>query len=180
MSWVENRDDYELVTAHFSNDQKTDVKCFFREKATGEINPYYVQANDNKQYNTLLEMIDIDQIHKNTWAMVDESQNQIRDLVFRIGKEKGWLFDIAQDAEDEAKIASTFFKILFRENETSKDNERLFFLKMELFELEWVKTCKDRELKKALRKSKTYIDTMQAAINIWNATRSPSSEDETD
>lgn len=171
--------DETLITAHFTNDHRTHVKAFLKNEH-GDIYPYTVEAvEDSKDYMTLLEKISIDEIYNNTYKMVEESQQQMKDLVFNIGKEKGWLLDITRDAEDEAKIASAFFKILFRED-VEKQKERLFYLKMELFDLPFITKCKDKDLKKVLRKAETYPDVMQAALNIWNTTQAASSDDNSD
>lgn len=170
-----------LVTAHFTNDHRTHVKAFLRN-VNGDVFPYTVEAEESsKDYIKLLEKISIDEIYNNTYKMVEESQQKMRDVVFEIGKEKGWLLDITRDAEDESKIAGAFFKIMFREDDDiQQKKERLFYVKMELFEQPFINKCKDRELKKVLRKAQTYPEVMQAALDIWNTTQAASSDDNSD
>jgi hypothetical protein len=57
-------------------------------------------------------------------------------------------------------------KILFKEYDPKKDKEKLFMFKLQLFELDFVKQCKDNDLKRNLRKAENFIDAISVTIDI--------------
>ena len=131
----------------------------------------------------------IDQIHEDTFKNIRNDQNAIKRIAIEVAKKNGWILsdvaledDMAYQKQDEApdenvrvvvetqeiKVAATLPEVL---NEfvftDSPSTEYLFELKLKLFEMDFIKNNKNRELKKNLRISKTVPEALRAAIELW-------------
>ena len=70
--------------------------------------------------------------------------------------------------------------IVFDEFDEEIHKEKLFFLKINIFEKDFVKECVDKDLKKKLRRAATPLEAIRTAIEIFDASQKTSSPDSAD
>ena len=70
--------------------------------------------------------------------------------------------------------------IVFDEFNEELHKEKLFFLKINIFEKDFVKECVDKDLKKKLRRAATPLEAIRVAIEIYDTTQGSSSPDSAD
>ena len=159
------------VSAYFRDDARKSVVSFWEDLDNpGPLIEIDMTTEEgNVEYKNLLEHVTVDEIHENTWRYIQESEQAFKDQVIAIANERGWLVNM-DDGGD-----SDFYKIiidmLFGEFNEEENKERLFFFKIQLFEQEFVKSCKDKEMKKAVRRASTPLQALKAAIDIFDASQ---------
>ena len=85
--------------------------------------------------------------------------------IIKIAKERGLIYDIDSINSDVYKSLVEFTFSPFKE----EDKEKLFMLKLQLFELEPIKNSSDRAAKAAMRKAPDIITAFKHAIDIFLA-----------
>jgi|TARA_Y100000289_G_scaffold14978_1_gene14153 hypothetical protein len=186
---------FSIDRAFFTNNQR-DTICVklmadtADETGMFQVIDYHLDVDDNDtDYQELMKSYTIDQIHEDTFKNIRNDQNAIKRIAIEVAKKNGWILsdvaledDMAYQKQDEApdenvrvvvetqeiKVAATLPEVL---NEfvftDSPSTEYLFELKLKLFEMDFIKNNKNRELKKNLRISKTVPEALRAAIELW-------------
>ena len=153
---------YTFVDARFSNDQRTMVKSFWTDG--NETQEQTIEAKDgDANWIDLLTHISIDQLHENTYAYIKATQRAFEQKAIQIAKDKG----ILKDYQDKSVVNDVMMEMLFNKDETGETKNTLFVFKLKLFELDFVKNCKTRELKSSLRKAENIRQALKAAIDIF-------------
>lgn len=168
---------YELVSAEYTNSEYNVVRAIWSDPENTEaedgselFTETIVQVKeDDPQWEEILELTTIDHIMQNTYV-----NNQIRitafeDMVVPIAKERGLVYDLDQGID--SNIYKAIVKALFSEFDPIAQKEQLFMLKMELFNVDFIKDVKDRALKKELRQAPDLMSTVEAACKIYRATK---------
>ena len=151
-----------FVTAHFSNNERTLVEVVWEKDGKNVLQ--YVEADDNSAaWKTLLSHIDVDGLHEKTYKNIRETQKAFEQTAIRIAKDQG----ILRDFQDKTVINDIVMEMLFNKDDTSESKNTLFVFKLKLFELDFVKNCKTRELKSKLRKALDIRQALKAAIDIF-------------
>ena len=156
----------EISTAHFTNNERTDIEVMLFSEDSTEDNviliPFNVEAKaGDADYDWLISKIDIDQIHENTFNKIRRENEQFRDNCIAAGKEMGLILEDLGGSLYEALIDTMFSPI------NQEDlREKLFLIKLKLFEQDIIKSSKDRVLKSKLRKSQDFISAIKYAAMI--------------
>lgn len=158
----------EIHTAHFVNNERTEIEVLFlSEKSTEDhvvLIPYSIEAKEgDADYEWLISKIDIDQIHENTFNKFRRENEEFRDTIIATGKEMGLIFD---DNGVNSNLYEALVDTLFEPFVEKDMKEKLFVMKLKLFEVEAIKSSKDRELKAKLRKSKDFLSAIKYATMI--------------
>ena len=161
-------DGHDFLTAHFTNNERTIVESLWVDPKTNEIREYTLEAVEgNEDWETLLKHVDIDTLHENTYKHICQQKQQFEDQVIRIAKERGMIYDIDSINTDLYKV---IIQYLFKPFNSEEDKEKLFMIKLQLFEVEEIKNNKNKDLKAKLRKSTTPLDAIKTAIEIVEET----------
>ena len=168
---------YELVSAEYTNSEYNVVRAIWSDPENTEaedgselFTETIVQVKeDDPQWEEILELTTIDHIMQNTYV-----NNQIRitafeDMVVPIAKERGLVYDLDQGID--SNIYKAIVRALFDDFDPIAQKEQLFMLKMELFNIDFIKDVKDRALKKELRQAPDLMSTVEAACKIYRATK---------
>ena len=168
---------YELVSAEYTNSEYNVVRAIWSDPENMEADDgselfteTIIQVKeDDPQWEELLELTTIDHIMQNTYV-----NNQIRitafeDMVVPIAKERGLVYDLDQGID--SNIYKAIVRALFDDFDPVAQKEQLFMLKMELFNVDFIKDVKDRALKKELRQAPDLMATVEAACKIYRATK---------
>jgi hypothetical protein len=164
---------YELKTARYSNSTYDAVKAFWfdpnnREAEDGSelLLETAIRVDDsNSQWTELLELITLEDIMENTYLNNQHQTREFELTVMKIAKQEGMVYDIDQGID--SNIYKAIVKALFSEFDPKAQKEQLFMLKMELFNVDFIKKVKDRALKKELRQAPDLMSTIEAACKIY-------------
>ena len=161
--------DYEFLSAHFSNNERTVVQSWWKNGNEKVVEYIEAKAGD-KNWENLLTHIDIDKLHEETYQQIRRQDQAFIKDVKRIC-EKDKLGVVAYDPADHLSSVDTvnlMVEFLFGDkiNDAKIEKENLFMFKVKLLELEGIKNSRKRSLKAKLRRSKTIMDAMKAAIEI--------------
>ena len=158
----------EISTAHFTNNERTDIEVILISEESTEddvvLIPYNIEAKDgDADYKWLISKIDIDQIHENTFNKFRRENEEFRETIIATGKEMGLIFD---SNGVNSNLYEALVDTLFEPFVEKDMKEKLFVMKLKLFEVEVIKSSKDRELKAKLRKSKDFLSAIKYATMI--------------
>lgn len=152
-----------LVNAHFFNNERNQVRVYYINEDDQEVE-YVIPADpDHSLFQQLLETFTMDDIHENTWAYIKDQQTAFEQSIMTIAKREGQIYDVGTP---NPKLYKEVARIVSQPFDPEKDKELLFVMKLEIFDLEEVKSCKERTLKSELRKAETPIDVLIATCNI--------------
>lgn len=158
----------EIDTAHFTNNERTDIEVLLVSEESTDDNlvmiPYNIEAKEgDADYEWLISKIDIDQIHENTFNKMRSENEAFRETIITTGKEMGLIFD---NNGVNSNLYEALVDTLFEPFVEKDMKEKLFVMKLKLFEVEAIKSSKDRELKAKLRKSKDFLSAIKYATMI--------------
>lgn len=158
----------EISTAHFTNNERTEVEVLlFSEESTEDhvvLIPFNIEAKaGDPDYEWLISKIDIDSIHENTFNKFRRENEEFRETIIATGKEMGLIFD---NNGVNSNLYEALVDTLFEPFVEEDMKEKLFVMKLKLFEVEAIKSSKDRELKAKLRKSKDFLSAIKYATMI--------------
>jgi len=161
---------YDFLSAHFTNNERTVVQAWWKN-GTDRVFEYIEAKDGDRNWENLLTHIDIDALHEATYQQIRaQDQAFVRD-VKRIA-EKDKLGAVAYNIKDSMKSVNTMnlmVQFLFGLFDDKQDKETLFMFKLKLLEVEAIKNSKKKALKAKLRRSKTMLDAIKAAIKIIDA-----------
>ena len=149
-----------LITAYFIDNERKNIEVLTSTPNKKEVNAMIIPFNeDNEDYKNLIEYIDLDKLHEITYQKIKNDRAEFEAQIVDIAKKEGLIFD-------QNKIDKKFYPYLVKSIFEDKGNaDHLFALKLALFEIDDVRDSDNMEQKTAIRKSKTKIEAIQAAIN---------------
>ena len=157
---------YKLVTARFTDDLREVIEALWEDE-NGEIVSVYCQASDNDaEFKMLMEEITLDQLHDNTWAWIKEQEKVLEDAVVHIANKRGLIVSL-EGNELNAESYKAIVSALFVPFDPEKDKEKLFLLKLELFEMPFIKAHKgpgSQIAKKKIRQAESPTAAISAAM----------------
>jgi len=155
---------HEFLTAHFSDNEKTNVEAYWVTPDGKETRVEHIEAKEgDPSWENLLTHISIDALHEETYKNIKESQKDFETMAIQIAKDRG----IIQELQDKNVINDVLMEYFFNKDETSEAKNTLFVFKLKLFELDFVKNCTTRKLKSDLRKAQNIRQALKAAIEIF-------------
>ena len=158
----------EFLTAHFSDNERTIVEAYWVTPDGKETRVEYIEAKDSDpNYQELLKHVSIDMLHELTYKNIRASDNAFKDDIISIAKGRGMVYDIDSINTDIYKAITT---AIFKPFDPEEDKEKLFMFKLQLFELDKIKTSTDKIKKAELRKSKDIMEALKVAIDIVEST----------
>ena len=156
--------DYEFLSAHFSNNERTIVESWWKNrKGTDTVFEYIEAKEGDKNWENLLTHIDIDTLHEATYQQIKAQNQAFVSDIKRLVKKNGTT--VVHDIHDLNDINGMKLIVDFLFN-SETEKEKLFNFKLKLLEVEGIKNSKKRSLKTKLRRSKTIMDAIKAAIEI--------------
>lgn len=157
---------HEFLHAHFSNNDRTIVESYWITPDGKETRVEHIEAKEgDPNWENLLTHIDIDTLHEATFKHIKDQNKAFEKTVMKIAKDQGITTSIEEIPNLE--LLMWFCKLLFESTDEEQNKETLFNLKLKLFEMDFIKNCKQRKLKSDLRKSENIIQVMKTAITIF-------------
>ena len=166
---------YELVSAEYTNSEYNSIRAIWSDPNNTEaedgselFTESVIEVNDESpQYQELLELTTIDSMMQETYVNNQKRAIAFENMVIRNAKERGLVFDLDQGID--SNIYKAIVKALFSEFDPVAQKEQLFMLKMELFNVDFIKNVKARVFKKELRQAPDLISTVEAACKVFRA-----------
>jgi len=154
-----------FITAYFCDDDRKFIEILSTSEDKKETYPTVIPFDENEpQYKILLEFVTLDDLHENTVNIKREERKNFEKELVEIAKREGL---VLHDDLIDTKFFSVMTNALFNfDSETDKDY--LFALKISLFEIDKIKDAPNDDKKAKLRKSKSLIEALQAAFEIYN------------
>lgn len=173
-------DNTRFVNAYFTSDDRKTITTFWEDPVNPDAVIEVVIEADEKQaeYKKLMDHISLDEIHENTWRYIKDSEQAFKDTVIEIARERGWLVNM--DDGGTSDFHKVVVDMIFDPYDEEIHKEKLFFMKLQLFEKDFMKNSKDKEGKKKVRRAQTPLAAIKAAIDIFETSSDPSSADTSD
>jgi len=156
---------HEFFNAYFTNDERTVVEVQYIDPQDPD-NLYieHVKADKKqKMYQDLLEIVTEDQLHENTYKHMRVLSESFQSEVIEIAKEQGLVYDID---DLNSQLYEVLFRSIFADFDEEEHKEKLFLIKIALFENEEIMKSNEKALKTKLRKSNSLLEAVHYATEI--------------
>lgn len=154
-----------FITAYFCDDDRKFIEILSTSEDKKETFPTVIPFDENEpQYKILLEFVTLDDLHENTYQLKKTEREMYEKELVEIAKKEGM---VLESSMIDTKFFNLLSKALFN-FDPEKDSDKLFALKISLFEIDKIKDAPNDDKKAKLRKSKTLIEALQAAFEIYN------------
>ena len=179
-----------FIDAVFTSPGRDTIEVIWGNPDNEEMYQEYVQVDpDSKSYQDLLKeaKIDFDDIIEATAERNRQSRREFELSAIKIGQEEGWIPKVqveetedGQKVEKEIKIKTEHeikevvyqnLSSMIFSNEVPEDREIkefMFMTKLYLFDQDKIREHDDTKTKAALRKSKTPLEMLNAAVKLLN------------
>lgn len=149
-----------FVEARFTNSDRTWIEVITNEKGSS-LTSTHIEFDENSwQYKALMTVTDIDKIHEATYHHNEKQRKEFEAFALQVAKDEGL---VQTDQQNPTKILDLLF------NDKEADEDEMFALKIAVFEIDKIKDSTNLEAKKALRKSKTRLELIKGAIDLYSA-----------
>lgn len=156
-------EDHSFLNAYFINEERTVVESLWQDKK-GVVRELTVEAREgDPAWENILNHIDIDTLHEMTFKRIRDLDNAYKEQVIAVAKERNMIYDI--DSIN-TEIYKAIAAALFAPFDPVEDKEKLFMFKLQLFEVDAIRECTDKNAKRKIRQAKTMLKACQAAIDI--------------
>ena len=141
-----------IIEAYFANSENNTVEVIY-DDGKKAVNHYLPVDFNNKDFKDLIEEYDTDKIAEATIARNRRYAQQLSNIVDSGIKAK-------TDLKQKISVEDFVKKILFFDPKDDEANEILFSLKIQVFEIDKIKNCKDNSYKSKLRSAKTPLELL--------------------
>lgn len=156
---------YQFYNAYFTNDTRNTIEVVYVNPDNDE-DAYveYLKADKSqKVYQDLLEIVTEDQLHENTYKRMKAMQEDYEKDVIAIAKDQGLIYDVD---DLNSKLYEVLLKSIFIDFDAEDHKEKLFLIKIALFENEEIMNSKNKALKSKLRKAPTLLEAVNISTEI--------------
>ena len=156
---------HEFLTAHFSDNERTNVEVYWVTPDGLETRVENIEAKTgDPAWEDLLTHISLEELHQATYKQMQEQDAMFKEDVIKIAKERGLIHDLTN--LNNVETMKLIVDFIFGEFDPQKDKEKLFMFKLKLFEVDKIKQSKNREVKAGLRKAESLTEAIKAAVEI--------------
>jgi|TARA_B110000240_G_C13312192_1_gene373310 hypothetical protein len=156
-------------TAHFTDNERTVIEVYWEKDGVIRTENIPAKAGDTR-YKNLMTHLNIDQLHENTYKYIRVQDEAYQNDVIVAAKERGLIYDVNSI---NSNIYKALVETLLAPFDPVEDKEKLFMTKLQIFEVETIKSSTRKDLKSKLRKAKTVLDAFELAIQISKAVPAP-------
>ena len=156
---------HEFLTAHFSDNERTNVEVYWVTPDGLETRVENIEAKaGDPNWEDLLTHISLEKLHEATYKHMQDNDMAFKEDVIRIAKERGLIHDLSN--LNDVETMKLIVEFIFGPFDPEKDKEKLFMFKLKLFEVDKIKKSTNREMKAKLRKAENLMDAIKAALEI--------------
>lgn len=155
---------HDFVDAYFTDNERTIVETIWYSSDENAYRTHVIKAEEgNKQWESLLTKINIDDLHERTYKKIKEQDESIKESIIAVATERGLIYDVDVVSSD---MYNALVRVLFDDFDAEEHKEKLFMMKLKLFEYPVIQRSKNNSLKSELRKAKTPMEAVKIAIKI--------------
>lgn len=155
---------HDFVDAYFTDNERTVVETIWYSPDENTYRTHVVKAEEgNKQWEALLTKINIDDLHERTYKKIKEQDESLKESIIAVATERGLIYDVDVVSSD---MYNALVRVLFDDFDAEEHKEKLFMMKLKLFEYPVIQRSKNNSLKSELRKAKTPMEAVKIAIEI--------------
>ena len=156
-----NKDNF--IEASFVDNERQNIEILTKSEDGKTVTPTVIPYDENNDmFKELMTIKTIDQLHEDTHNKKKEEGRLYTQQAINFAKESGLVTaEVAKFQEKDA--VKEFIRYLKKDN---NDEDEIFALKLELFEINEIKDSTDVELKKSLRQSKSKAAVILNALKI--------------
>ena len=140
-----------FITARFTNNDRTTVEVTWEDPEENLVATYHEAIKGDAVWKEVLENITLAEIEDNTRNYIKDQRTAYEAMVKSIGIKEGLL------VSEKSQTDKSLFEII---NEIEKDSEKLFKVKLEIFERPEVKSSKNKTWKAKMRKSTSVLELL--------------------
>lgn len=161
---------HDFIDGYFINNDYDIVETLWYSPTEDVYRTHVVMAEDGDiEWEKLKKLVSVDDLMERTYIRASEQRDLVADAIVAV----------AADDEDDWKAlkeelargsATAFLDALFLDKTDDDENnkEKLFIFKLALFEWDPIKNSKNKELKKALRKSTSILQAVHLVTSELN------------
>lgn len=152
-----------FVDAYFIDNERQNIEVIAtNEDKKGVFSTIIPFDEEHSYYKALTTVMSLDELHENTYKRKKEEKKLFDEHVINIAKKDGLVFD---EYKLDVKFYPTLVSAILKDQE---DEDHLFALKLALFENETINGSDNAELKAEIRKGKSKIEVLQAALKLFS------------
>ena len=152
-----------FVDAYFIDNERQNIEVIAtNEDKKGVFSTIIPFDEEHSYYKALTTVMSLDELHENTYKRKKEEKKLFDEHVINIAKKDGLVFD---EYKLDTKFYPTLVSAILKDQE---DEDHLFALKLALFENETINGSDNAELKAEIRKGKSKIEVLQAALKLFS------------
>ena len=123
-------------TAHFTDNERTVIEVYWEKDGVIRTENIPAKAGDTR-YKNLMTHLNIDQLHENTYKYIRVQDEAYQNDVIVAAKERGLIYDVNSI---NSNIYKALVETLLAPFDPVEDKEKLFMTKLQIFEVEAIKT----------------------------------------
>ena len=152
-----------FIDAYFIDNERENIEILATSEDKKQVFSTIIPFNEeHSEYKALMTIMSLDELHENTYKHKKEEKRLFDEHVINIAKKDGLVFD---EYKLDTKFYPTLVSAILKDQ---KDEDHLFALKLALFENETINSSDNAELKAEIRKGKSKIEVLQAALKLFN------------
>ena len=152
-----------FVDAYFIDNERQNIEILATNEDKTKVFPTIIPFDENNDmFKSLTSIMTLDELHENTYKHKKEEKRLFDEHVINIAKKDGLVFD---EYKLDTKFYPTLVSAILKDQ---KDEDHLFALKLALFENETINSSDNAELKAEIRKGKSKIEVLQAALKLFS------------
>ena len=152
-----------FIDAYFIDNERENIEILATNEDKKQVFSTIIPFNEeHSEYKALMTIMSLDELHENTYKHKKEEKRLFDEHVINIAKKDGLVFD---EYKLDTKFYPTLVSAILKDQ---KDEDHLFALKLALFENETINSSDNAELKAAIRKGKSKIEVLQAALKLFS------------
>ena len=150
-----------FIDGYFINGDYDIVETIWFEPNEEVYRTHVVLAEDgDSEWEKLKEIVSVDDLMERTYIRFDELKEQLDEAIVAVASE-GSDWESVKTELGKGSAEAFLEVLMFDKGDNEETNkEKLFIFKLALFDWEPIKTSKDKELKKKLRKAKSIIEAV--------------------
>ena len=152
-----------FIDAYFIDNERENIEILATNEDKKQVFSTIIPFNEeHSEYKALMTIMSLDELHENTYKHKKEEKRLFDEHVINIAKKDGLVFD---EYKLDTKFYPTLVSAILKDQ---KDEDHLFALKLALFENETISSSDNAELKAEIRKGKSKIEVLQAALKLFS------------
>ena len=157
-----------FITAHYTNPERSNVAVIYAHEDGSLKIDYCAPKIGEPVFDAALEYFDLEDLPKMTHQYYMAQRKNYEQEVIQIAEKEGLVWNL-EDADTEMLYKGIAQIIFGKDLRLDPDHkEKLFIMKLKLFELPAFRSYSNKELKTKMRKAEHVVELIGYACEMWN------------